>query len=102
MPKIILQNEARAEMFDAAIYYDDCRDGLGTEFLDDLEETFVLVKTHPEIGQIVRHSCRRVLFVRFPYGVIYRQRDEDLYVVAVMHLHRKPGYWLDRIRDMKP
>ena len=100
MQKIIHHPLARAEMFDAAIYYDDCRGGLGTEFLDELEAAFSLVKAHPEIGQIMRRVCRRVLLARFPYGVIYRRRDEIIYVVAIMHLHRKPGYWLDRIRDM--
>jgi hypothetical protein len=32
----------------------------------------------------------------FPYGMIYRVRGETLYVVGVMHLKRKPGYWLAR------
>ena len=89
-------------MFDAAIYYDDCRDGLGTEFLDELDAIFGLVKAHPEIGQVIDRACRRVLLARFPFGVIYRRRDEVIYVVAIMHLHRKPGYRLDRIRDMTP
>lgn len=101
MQKIILHPQARTEMLDAAIYYDDCRGGLGTEFLDEVETIFSLIKTHPEIGVVMRRACRRVLMLRFPYG-IYREREHMLYVVAVMHLKRKPGYWLDRIRDTIP
>jgi hypothetical protein len=86
-------------MFDAAVYYDDCRGELGSEFLDEVEAMFSLIKAHFEIGRMIGHSCRRMLLVRFPYGVIYRERGDILYVVAIMHLKREPGYWLDRIRE---
>jgi hypothetical protein len=26
------------------------------------------------------------------------QRDTDILVIAVMHLHRRPGYWKGRLR----
>jgi hypothetical protein len=35
---------------------------------------------------------------RFPYGVIYRVREEVIWVVAIAHMRRRPGYWLDRVR----
>lgn len=45
---------------------------------------------YPEIDPGVR---RRLLPGRFPYGLIYRIRDQVVEVIAVMHLHRRPGYW---------
>jgi len=27
---------------------------------------------------------------------VYRVRDHDMYVVAVAHTSRRPGYWKDR------
>jgi hypothetical protein len=33
---------------------------------------------------------------RFPYNVVYRIRDDDIYVVAVAHTSRRPNYWKDR------
>ena len=41
---------------------------------------------------------RRCLVHRFPYGVIYAVEDDVVYVAAVMHLKRKPGYWESRDR----
>ena len=99
MQKIDLHPLARREMFEAAAYYDDCRDGLGTEFLDDVETIFSLILAHSRIGRPLRHSYRRVLLLRFPYGVVYRQNEEVLYVVAVAHVKRKPGYWLYRTAE---
>ncbi len=35
-------------------------------------------------------------FSSFPYGVIYALEGQTIYVAAVMHLRRKPGYWVSR------
>ena len=35
-------------------------------------------------------------FSRFPYAIVYSVRADALYVKAVMHLHRRPRYWLHR------
>jgi plasmid stabilization system protein ParE len=46
-----------------------------------------------------RHSgeIRRYLLPRYPYGVLYEViDDETVFVTAVMHLKRRPGYWKDR------
>jgi hypothetical protein len=39
---------------------------------------------------------RRVPVRRFPFFVIYRERDEDLQIIAVAHQSRRPGYWRSR------
>ncbi|MBK7075209.1 MAG: hypothetical protein IPH44_23220 [Myxococcales bacterium] len=41
-------------------------------------------------------QARRFLFKRFPYYLIYRERDGMVEVVAVMHARRHPGYWRHR------
>lgn len=33
---------------------------------------------------------------RFPYAVMYRTTADSIQVLAVMPLHRRPRYWLDR------
>jgi hypothetical protein len=30
---------------------------------------------------------------RFPYAILYRIASDEVQIVAVMHLHRRPGYW---------
>ena len=29
-------------------------------------------------------------------GVVYAERGDDIYVLALMHLRRRPGYWRTR------
>jgi len=46
---------------------------------------------------IVEAPVRRALVNRFPYGVLYVDDHSELLIVAIMHLHREPGYWESRV-----
>jgi hypothetical protein len=42
-------------------------------------------------------ATRRVLMGRFPYALVYREVvEEELEIVAVAYLHRRPAYWSRR------
>ena len=42
------------------------------------------------------HETRRYLLHHFPFSVIYKEIGSTIYVIAVAHAKRKPGYWKDR------
>jgi hypothetical protein len=46
----------------------------------------------------IKGRLRRYLVQQFPYGLIYAVQGDTIYVAAVMHLKRKPGYWVARTR----
>jgi plasmid stabilization system protein ParE len=74
------------------------RAGLGGEFYGAVVRTIDLIRAHPEIGtpRRGRFPSRQLRVTRFPYSIVYRIRDDDIYVVAVAHTSRRPGYWKDR------
>jgi len=43
-----------------------------------------------------RRAGRHFAVHRFPYRIVYRVRDEDIYIVAIAHSSRRPDYWRDR------
>ncbi|MGH6691560.1 MAG: type II toxin-antitoxin system RelE/ParE family toxin, partial [Gammaproteobacteria bacterium] len=51
----------------------------------------------PASGAPFGRRLRRLLIPKFPYGLLYRVELERIYVIAVMHLHRRPGYWRSRL-----
>lgn len=57
-----------------------------------------LIQTHPEIGTPRRSPLpsREILLTRFSYKLVYRVREHDLYIVAIAHTSRRPGYWKGR------
>jgi plasmid stabilization system protein ParE len=44
------------------------------------------------------HQTRRVLLQRFPYLLIFREAEDDCYVVAVFHMSRDPTAWRRRTK----
>ena len=94
--KLVLDEAAKVELREAAFFYEDCREGLGQEFLQAIEFAFEQILERPELWRILKGRFRRYLVHRFPYGVIYTVEGQTLFVAAIMHLKRKPDYWLQR------
>ena len=95
--RLFLDPAAKVELRQAALFYEECRNGLGREFLDAVEEAFDQVRRHPTLWRFLKGRFRRYLAHHFPYDVIYTIEGRTLYVAAVMHLKRKPGYWESRV-----
>lgn len=77
-------------------WYDDRRDGLGTELLEKVEQAFDVITRMPMTPRLVYKDLRRVLTRRFPYGIFYRVSETRITVVAVYHTSRDPQGWKDR------
>ena len=88
---------ARADLREAIRYYEAQRQGLGAEFRDEVRSALERIERFPEAWHPLSQNTRRCRLHRFPYGIIYQVRPEEILVVAVAHLHRRPGYWDDRI-----
>jgi plasmid stabilization system protein ParE len=89
---------ARQELDDAVSWYDQQADGLGKEFLDELDRVIRRVVAYPLSAIEIEPGLRRGLLARFPYGIIFGLDGDTLVVVAVAHLHREPRYWADRVK----
>ena len=88
---------ANQEVADAVQWYEEKAEGLGREFLDELDRIVRLVRAYPLMATQIEEEIRRFLFTRFPYSLIYGIDQETIVVIAVAHQHREPRYWADRI-----
>ncbi len=89
------------ELADAARWYEDRRAGLGSMFLDAVEATVQSVASWPVSGARVEGPAegldvRRAPVSRYPYHLAYLVADDEIYVLAVAHDHRRPTYWTGR------
>ena len=72
--------------------------GLDYQFAIEIVAAVERIKANPGMWPVLDHQIHRCMVHRFPYGVIYsvdEQRSQVL-ILAVMHLHRQPGYWSER------
>ena len=88
---------AEQEMLDAARYYEAQARGLGDDFLDKIDSAVRDITEHPERWPVLHLDVRRRFIHRFPYVLLYRVDAEEVVVLAVMHLHRNPHYWMNRL-----
>jgi len=88
---------ARQELDDAFVWYERQSDGLGYEFLDEVDRAVRRVASYPDSCAELSTGVRRALVSRFPYGLIYSQEINAIVVVAVAHLHREPLYLMNRL-----
>ncbi|MDQ2917913.1 MAG: type II toxin-antitoxin system RelE/ParE family toxin [Casimicrobiaceae bacterium] len=88
--------EAEVELAEAALFYESRVERLGRSFAAEVQRTIALIREYPDAGAPLDLPVRRVLVGRFPYAVVYRHAAESVLIVAVAHLHRRPGYWRRR------
>jgi toxin ParE1/3/4 len=96
MPAIAFHTDAAEEMQAAAASYAIRAPGLGDAFLDEIEQGLRRIQELPRLWPVYEGEYRRYLLQRFPYGLIYRIDPEEIFILAVAHLHRHPGYWKNR------
>ena len=92
MKEAIFHPEARAEMRESFEFYEARLGGLGLRFLSAVEQTVERISTHPEAGAPLASEFRKRIVSGFPYNIIYRVWEDYIYLVAVAHHHRRPGY----------
>ncbi|MFP4573965.1 MAG: type II toxin-antitoxin system RelE/ParE family toxin [Desulfobacterales bacterium] len=95
--KINFLEIAQIELDEAIEYYNYEVPGLGDAFLAEVLNAIDRIGRFPEAWGPCSKRTRRCRTRRFPYGVIYQIRDQEILIVAIANLHRKPGYWKDRI-----
>jgi len=87
---------AERELDEAAHWYEERREGLGLEFLTVVREKVFALMDAPGRWRLV-NGTRRALLAGFPYAVVYREvSDDEIEIVAVAHLRRRPKYWANR------
>jgi len=89
---------AEDEMTETALFYEATSDGLGYDFLDDVQKAIDRVRKFPQIGELVDSELRQSLLYRFPFSLIYKLKENVVVVVAVAHHGRRPGYWKSRVK----
>ena len=90
-------HDAERELEEAENYYDNIDEQLGDRFRAEVEVSIARILAFPKLWHPLTKTVRRRRLSSFPYGIIYRAKSEDeIRILAVMHLHREPGYWRSR------
>jgi len=89
---------ARQEANDAFDWYRGRSLNTAERFQRELEKAQAAIQDSPEMWGEYLVGTRRFLLKRWPYIVVYRLSKQRIEIVAIAHTHRKPGYWVQRLR----
>lgn len=96
-PNVVVLAEARQELVEARDYIDRNSDGYGELFADAIEREFARIAEFPRIGKPLVAGTRRRTVRGWPYSIVYQPHLGVIYVIAVAHHKRRPGYWRKRV-----
>jgi plasmid stabilization system protein ParE len=95
--KLELSRAAEAELFAARDFYEGEREGLGQDFVDEMEAVMARIVANPlQLTQLRRSKSRRALGRRFPYKIVFTLLGDRIRILAAAHQHRRPHYWKAR------
>jgi len=93
MTKYRFTSAALAELKEATFHYERNEPGLGTSFLAKIDATVDRILRFPRAWHPVSARTRRCRTHRFPFGILYQIRPDEILITAVMDLRRDPGRW---------
>ena len=96
MPKLLFHPDIAHEVKASYDWYQEQAQGLGDDFLNELEAAYETIETMPHTWPKFQQHFRRFLLNKFPFSIIYHLTPNTIYVVAIMHHSRKPYYWKNR------
>lgn len=96
--KVRFLETAERELEDAIDYYELELDGLGPRFKSEVKLALERISRFPHAWSVEIEDVRRCLLHKFPYKLLYSVESDHILVIAVAHQHRKPFYWLSRVK----
>ena len=92
-----LHPEALAEWKSAVTWYLERNETAAVNFVAELDQAINLIAASPQRWPKGLHGTRKFALQRFPFAVVYREKEATVQVLAIAHGHRRPGYWKDRL-----
>ena len=96
--KIIIAKIAQQEFNEAKEFYEIEQAGLGVRFAKEIKNSILRIKQYPSAWPIEQGEVRHYLVHKFPYKILYSIQQDSIILLAFAHQHRKPDYWIDRIK----
>jgi hypothetical protein len=88
--KIEVRLLATIEIIEAYDWYESQREGLGAEFLNEIDEFYKVLLNNPHTYSYYEKPIRQGKINRFPYLVVYEIFDAKIIVYSVFMTSRNP------------
>ena len=84
MKSVRFHDEARAEIASEALFYKSVSNALAQRFIEAVEDAVTLAPEFPAMGTNYKYGTRRYFPRKFPFSVIYLERETEIFVVLIL------------------
>jgi len=91
--EVVLRPQAETDLTVAIRWYQEKNPGLGYEFRQAVERSFRSIQLYPYSRSVVYRNVRRALVRRFPYAIFYTISEDEIVILACLHVRRDPAIW---------
>lgn len=96
MVDIIFHPEAQAEYEDALGWYQNRSRRAASGFEAEVQRLLNLIQINPNSYPAYNDEHRFAILRRFPFTLIFQAQHAHIFIIAVAHAGRRPGYWQGR------
>ena len=89
------------ELNDSIDFYDLEVKGLGKQFKNEVQDSIKRIVKNPKAWSVEKGEIRRYILLKFPYKILYSIEKDHIFIIAIAHMHRRPNYWIERIKSNK-
>lgn len=75
---------------------------MGNESLQAFDQALESIRAEPDRWEKISPDVRQRALKKFPFNVVYRNRRDTIWIIAVAHHSRRPSYWKKRTKDIGP
>lgn len=97
MKPVVFHPEARLELMAAGRSYATKSPVLAQRFYAEMDVVITEACARPALRRMFDPPARRHFGPVFPYAIVYLDRPDEIWVVAVMHFKQRPSYWRERL-----
>jgi plasmid stabilization system protein ParE len=94
--RIDFHPEATQELADAAEWYLNRSPRAACDFAVEIKRALDKIRDDPRRFATIGTGFRACSVERFPFQVVFRTDPHRIFVIAVAHAKRRPGYWQSR------
>ncbi len=101
MKVLSLHREALRDLAESARFYEQSGNReIAVAFVEQVQITLALVESDPRrfprvLGYSQAQKCR---VKGFPHSIYYINQQKKIWVLAIAHGRRQPGFWVERLR----
>ena len=79
MKPVLILPFAELDIIESINHYNDQKAGLGIEYLNAIDESFIAISKNPKASPIEKYDIRKFIVNRFPFSIFYVNRTTAVY-----------------------